>query len=498
MKGWLCHMDNDKKQKFTKAFSKLNVILANRKKETRKVYFTRPSIKSILLSLTTTLLIVDFIFRYMKTFNDASVNDIANIKELSIIGIGVVVTAVIIIIISKSEILKYFRYLSVPLIIVGLLGSYFFKNNLIVLAIFSLIMGTGYGIVFGFTINIFLFSFDMSERLVFCLLLILLFFSYSFYSNFVNNEFVKMIIIPLLLCCFVYVLFLICGDYFVIDSKSEIIPTYSLVLLVGMILIVCLNQAFSSAIELTIHPNGIRTTKSFYSITYYIGFLLCTAVTILAFLYSKKAILFLLVVYFVAVFGANQLTIFNEVFNEEVIFWRQCADVAYGFSTSLGYIIVLMMIAKILDDKATKFNLFYIVLCSLCFTFSSIFLRKALGYVDIRILAITMIIVNAIIALVVFVLNLLGYLETRNTKDTPVGEIDRNKPKYNVIDPAVVLTPKEKVVFDFLLEGLTLRQIAGELGMKYDSVNFHYKNIYKKLEVNSKIELIIRYGDQNK
>ena len=100
--------------------------------------------------------------------------------------------------------------------------------------------------------------------------------------------------------------------------------------------------------------------------------------------------------------------------------------------------------------------------------------------------------------MVVFVLNLLGYLETRNTKDTPVGEIDRNKPKYNVIDPAVVLTPKEKVVFDFLLEGLTLRQIAGELGMKYDSVNFHYKNIYKKLEVNSKIELIIRYGDQNK
>ena len=27
--------------------------------------------------------------------------------------------------------------------------------------------------------------------------------------------------------------------------------------------------------------------------------------------------------------------------------------------------------------------------------------------------------------------------------------------------------------------GLTLRQIAGELKMKYDAVNFHYKNIYK-------------------
>mgnify|MGYP004586177397 CR=1 FL=1 len=43
---------------------------------------------------------------------------------------------------------------------------------------------------------------------------------------------------------------------------------------------------------------------------------------------------------------------------------------------------------------------------------------------------------------------------------------------------------------------MTLRQIAGELGMKYDSVNFHYKNIYRKLEVNSKIELILRYGNE--
>ena len=57
-----------------------------------------------------------------------------------------------------------------------------------------------------------------------------------------------------------------------------------------------------------------------------------------------------------------------------------------------------------------------------------------------------------------------------------------------------MLTKKEKIVFELLLEGLTLRQIAGELACKYDAVNFHYKNIYRKLEVNSKIELIIRYG----
>ena len=84
----------------------------------------------------------------------------------------------------------------------------------------------------------------------------------------------------------------------------------------------------------------------------------------------------------------------------------------------------------------------------------------------------------------------------KNTKDSIVGEVDRNINKYRKIDPQEVLTPKEKVVFDLLLEGMTLRQIAGELSMKYDSVNFHYKNIYRKLEVNSKIELILRYSNE--
>ena len=70
------------------------------------------------------------------------------------------------------------------------------------------------------------------------------------------------------------------------------------------------------------------------------------------------------------------------------------------------------------------------------------------------------------------------------------------EPESLYVNPYNVLTPKETKVFELLLMGLTLRQIAGELKMKYDAVNFHYKNIYKKLEVNSKIELILRYGQK--
>lgn len=490
-------MSNNENRKFFRIFSKINVILQNRKKETSKIYFKKPSLKSILLSAACSLLIVDFIFRLIKIFNVSEVSVVENVGYLISLSVGLTAAFVVFVMILNEKIFNFIKIISCPLIIIGIFGTYFAKNNLL-LCISASVLGLGYGALFGCVVNLFLYSFDMSERLIFCLILIFLFFSYSFYNNIFSSEFIQMLILPFIICLFTMIMFIFCKNYFVIERKSEIIPVYSFALLISIIFIVFFNQAFIGTAELKIHQSGITEFKSFYSNTYYIGFLLCCALCVPIFLYSKKSLMVILILYFIAVFGGHQLTIFNEVFDQEVVFWRQCADVAYGFSTSMGYIIVLMAAAKILDDKATKFNLFYTIICFVCFAFSSMFLRKVLLQVDIRIIAIVMMIVNIVISLVLIVMNLLVYLVTRSTKNSPIGEIDRNLPKYNLINPNDVLTPKEKIVFDLLLEGLTLRQIAGELGMKYDSVNFHYKNIYRKLEVNSKIELIIRYGETSK
>lgn len=490
-------MSNNENRKFIRIFSKINVILQNRKKETSKIYFKKPSLKSILLSAACSLLIVDFIFRLIKIFNVSEVSVVENVGYLISLSVGLTAAFVALVMILNEKIFNFIKIISCPLIIIGIFGTYFAKNNLL-LCISASVLGLGYGALFGCVVNLFLYSFDMSERLIFCLSLIFLFFSYSFYNNIFSSEFIQMLILPVIFCLFSTIMFIFCKNYFVIERKSEIIPVYSFALLISIIFIVFFNQAFIGAAELKIHPSGITEFKSFYSNTYYIGFLLCCALCVPIFLYSKKSLMVILILYFIAVFGGHQLTIFNEVFDQEVVFWRQCADVAYGFSTSMGYIIVLMAAAKILDDKATKFNLFYTIICFVCFAFSSMFLRKVLLQVDIRIIAIVMMIVNIVISLVLIVMNLLGYLEIRSTKNSSIGEIDRNLPKYNLINPNDVLTPKEKIVFDLLLEGLTLRQIAGKLGMKYDSVNFHYKNIYHKLEVNSKIELIIRYRETSK
>ncbi|HCS10998.1 MAG TPA: hypothetical protein DIV40_06030 [Clostridiales bacterium] len=54
------------------------------------------------------------------------------------------------------------------------------------------------------------------------------------------------------------------------------------------------------------------------------------------------------------------------------------------------------------------------------------------------------------------------------------------------------LTPREKEVAALLLNGKDAKQIAGELKISIHTANFHIKNLYKKLGINSRSELFAR------
>lgn len=58
-----------------------------------------------------------------------------------------------------------------------------------------------------------------------------------------------------------------------------------------------------------------------------------------------------------------------------------------------------------------------------------------------------------------------------------------------------LLTPREHDLFLLLLEGYTLKESAKRLSVKYSTANTHMTGIYKKLNINSRAELIIRYRD---
>lgn len=55
------------------------------------------------------------------------------------------------------------------------------------------------------------------------------------------------------------------------------------------------------------------------------------------------------------------------------------------------------------------------------------------------------------------------------------------------------LSKREFEVFAQLLTDKTQSQIAEELYISHSSVHFHCKNIYKKLDINSRKQLLIKY-----
>jgi DNA-binding NarL/FixJ family response regulator len=54
------------------------------------------------------------------------------------------------------------------------------------------------------------------------------------------------------------------------------------------------------------------------------------------------------------------------------------------------------------------------------------------------------------------------------------------------------LTPRERQIVDCLIEGLSYKLIADQLDLSIDTVRFHFRNIYKKLHINSQTELMAK------
>lgn len=57
------------------------------------------------------------------------------------------------------------------------------------------------------------------------------------------------------------------------------------------------------------------------------------------------------------------------------------------------------------------------------------------------------------------------------------------------------LSEREQEVIECMMHGLSYKDAAEKLFLSVDTIRFHIKNLYKKLNVNSKSEMISKYGE---
>lgn len=55
------------------------------------------------------------------------------------------------------------------------------------------------------------------------------------------------------------------------------------------------------------------------------------------------------------------------------------------------------------------------------------------------------------------------------------------------------LTPRQEEILGLLARGFIAKEIAGQLGISFDTVRFHLKEIYAKLHVHTKTEAVVKY-----
>ena len=55
------------------------------------------------------------------------------------------------------------------------------------------------------------------------------------------------------------------------------------------------------------------------------------------------------------------------------------------------------------------------------------------------------------------------------------------------------LTPRQEEILGLLARGFIAKEIAHQLGISFDTVRFHLKDIYAKLHVRSKTEAVLKY-----
>jgi len=174
----------------------------------------------------------------------------------------------------------------------------------------------------------------------------------------------------------------------------------------------------------------------------------------------------------------------------------------FGTGDGLGYIITIYLCAgAIKKSKAIKMYRLYCFILFIEYVFISGIFSKVFGYFAESTHTVAFIIVLVLCSLCFLIL---PYLQKKLfsedwTDGLSAADIPEYTPALEQAEKAdkennLGLTPREKDVFALLIQNMPLKTIAIELGISFGTVNTHYTSIYRKLGVNNKGDLFLKYG----
>ena len=391
-----------------------------------------------------------------------------------------------------NNILYVLSYIIIGLFVTNYLLSEFSLNEILVLPT-VIICGIYLGFLANSTSFMLLYLFGTKQKinsLLYAFTTVTFYVVVRHFLGQVSQTFVSFIIPTIILVILLFVMSFLGKDYFKkIEMSNEKVPISSIVFFILIFSVYVLNGlAFY-----VICKNKIAIFENTNVLIFVVGLFAAVITSRILFQLSKlpNTMYILLWLIFSIITFQFLYFVFNITLTIKIIIL-----ILMGITLGFGFVANYMILGACLQDKSSynliRFCVIFIALAlSLTVTIKNMFYK-------VESFVLTVIAQSLMFLFTCFIVfNLVRLLIGNETKEKVV---EKEKDEEVVIidtkypNPYELLTNKEVIVFEQLLLGNTLRQIAGELHMKYDTVNFHYKNIYRKLEVNSRIELIVRYG----
>ena len=225
---------------------------------------------------------------------------------------------------------------------------------------------------------------------------------------------------------------------------------------------------------------------------YSIGGLIGCLIYLLAYGFTKKAYIWLGNI----TFSSIALGLLCNAFSPQVSFFTIPFAVLIGLGTTIGMInmyYIIGVIGKKYDN--IRYVRLSILVIGVCGGVSSIIISNTISRIGSFQISIFASILSAVIVLAfMFVAPIMERAEYVNDWGRDSGNIEVGGNRFAMFKP-YGLSKREAEVCDLLLQGYTLRQTSAILSIGYSTVNTYCTSAYRKLKINSRTELLLKFKD---